>query len=87
MNQNKNIEIELRVREVITRTFQLPPASAQNELCMGDPPQWDSMGHMQLVMEVEREFGLTFPTYAMAELTNLPALVNAVAAHHTTLKP
>ncbi len=80
----KNIEIEQRVREVITRTFQLPPSAAQNELRMGDPPQWDSMGHMQVVMEVEREFGLTFPTYAIAELTSLPALVNAVAAHQPT---
>jgi acyl carrier protein len=75
MEQNKNLDIEKRVRETIMRVFQLSPADAQGELRMNNPPQWDSLGHMQLIIELENDFGLTFPTYQIAELTNVDAIV------------
>jgi len=45
---------------------------------MGHFPLWDSMGHMQLLIEIEQEFGLTFPTYEIAELLSTQAIIKAV---------
>lgn len=67
-----------RVREIIARVFQLTPEEAAGELRMGNPRRWDSMGHMQLVIELEAEFGLTFPTYAIAELVGVATIVQAI---------
>lgn len=78
MELKTQLDLVPQVHEIIARVFQLTPEAAQSELRMGNPPQWDSMGHMQLVVELEAEFGLTFPTYAMAELVSVEKIVQAI---------
>ena len=73
-------EIEQRVREVIARTFNVPPGSAPADLRMGNPTSWDSVGHMGLVLELEDEFGITFPTYELANMQSVPDIVRAVTS-------
>ena len=73
-----NSSTEHRVRETLVRVFHLSAAEAAGDLRMGQPPSWDSMGHMQVLVEVEKEFGITFPTYEIAELLSTDAIVNAV---------
>jgi acyl carrier protein len=75
------IEIDQRVRETLARVFQLSPAEVAGDVRMGLHPNWNSMGHMQLVMELEQEFGLRFPTYEIAELQSTDAIIKAVARH------
>ena len=70
--------IDARVRAVIARAFQLSDSDAQGDLRMGGLPQWDSMGHMMLVMELEREFGVTFPSFELAELQTIDTIVAAL---------
>jgi acyl carrier protein len=36
------------------------------------------MGHMQLLVELEKEFSLTFPTYEIAELLSTEAIIKTV---------
>ena len=67
-------EIEATVRSAIAKTFSLP---ADGDPRLGQPP-WDSLGHMTLVVALEDAFGITFPTHAIAELTDVPAIVSAV---------
>ena len=74
----KDVAIEARVRNVIARMFQLSPQEAEGELRMGNPPSWDSLGHMELILQLEKEFGLRFPNFAIAELVSVPAIVTAI---------
>ena len=74
-------DLERRVRATIVRVFRLEPEEASNDLRIGAPPQWDSLGHMQLLVEIENEFGLRFPTYMIANLTTVDAIVKAIEAH------
>lgn len=68
-----------RVRGVIVRTFRLSDQQSDRTLRMGDPPQWDSLAHMNLVIALEREFGVSFPTYAIAELSSDAKIVDALS--------
>lgn len=68
-------EIEERVRNTILRTFNLPPEDASKELRMGALPGWDSLGHMRLVVELEEEFGVSFPTYVLPEILDVDSIV------------
>jgi acyl carrier protein len=70
--------LEERVRALITRTFRLLEEAAAGDLHMGDPPAWDSLGHMGLVAALEQEFGVRFPVYALPELVSVPAIVHAL---------
>lgn len=70
--------IEERVRKIIRDTFHLSPEEARGELRMGSPSSWDSLGHMEMVLEIEKEFGVTFPNFAIANLTTVPAIISAI---------
>ena len=70
--------LDARVRAVIARTFQLSADQARGDLRMGSTPQWDSMGHMSLVMDLEQEFGVQFPSFELAELQSVDAIVAAL---------
>jgi len=37
-------------------------------------PEWDSLSHMRLIMEIEVEYGIEIPIELMAELLTLDAL-------------
>jgi acyl carrier protein len=71
-------DIDSRVRIILGRLFQIPTADLVGNVRMGQFPRWDSMGHMQLIMEIEREFALRFPTYEISELLTTEAIINGV---------
>ena len=70
--------IEQRAQQVITRALRLEGTETSSPLRLGSTPGWDSMGHMMVVMELEREFGTTFPTHRLPELVDIPSIVRAV---------
>ena len=73
-------EIELQVRQVIARTFKLAADSDGADWRMGNPAEWDSVGHMGLILDLEDEFGVRFATYEVATMQTIPDIVRALAA-------
>jgi acyl carrier protein len=61
VNTNPNDLFE-RLRNVVARTFKVSPEMVTPEASLGQLPGWDSFGHLTLMMEVEREFAIRFPT-------------------------
>lgn len=70
--------INQRVREVIINTFKPSAEDGRGELRMKSLPGWDSLGHMRLVVELEQEFGINFPTYIIAQLLDVESIVRVV---------
>ena len=67
--------IDQKVRAVIVETFELSDDEALSELRFGKVPGWDSVGHIRLVVELEEEFGVSFPTYLLPEILDLDSIV------------
>jgi acyl carrier protein len=67
---------EARVRNVIARTFRLTANEAAGDLRMSHPPAWDSLGHMELVVALEAEFGVRFPGYVISQLDSIESIVD-----------
>jgi acyl carrier protein len=76
--------LEGRVKNLIRKTFRLPDGAGPLELRMGEPPDWDSLGHMGLVAALEQEFGVRFPSYTLAQLVTVDAIVGALSTELTT---
>ena len=74
-------EIESRIRALIAKLFDLSPAQAAGDLRLGDPPQWDSMGHMELLVAIENEFQVRFPAQQIAALTSVDRIAEAIRAY------
>jgi acyl carrier protein len=72
-------QVEKRVRALMADIFELSPDQAAGELRIGNPPAWDSMGHIRLLLTLEEEFGIRFPDHEVTGLDNVAAIVDALA--------
>ncbi len=74
-------ELSERVQTLLVEALQVPPEVVTPDLSFGDLPQWDSMGHMDVIMRLEEEFGLEVNPDTIAELINVPAIFAYLAEH------
>jgi acyl carrier protein len=74
---------EQRIRDVVTNTLRLSMTDSSMPLRMGSTPGWDSLGHMSVVIALEKEFGIVFPSFRLPELVDVAAIAAAV----TDLQP
>lgn len=68
---------EERLREIMAVVFQVPAASIGPETSMDNVETWDSLQHMNLVLALEEEFGVSIPDDDAANITSY-ALVTVV---------
>ncbi len=69
---------EQRVQGAISRALGIQNPDPSMPLRMGSTPGWDSMGHMNVVMEIEKEFNVRFPPYRLPELVDVPSIAQAL---------
>lgn len=70
--------IEQRIQDAIVRALEIRTVDPSTPLRMGSTPGWDSMGHMAVVMELEKDFQVSFPPYRLPELVDIPSIAKAV---------
>jgi acyl carrier protein len=69
-----DVTIKRRIQETIIRALGIPAPDPSTPLRMGSTPGWDSMGHMTVVLELEKEFDVRFPTHRLPELVDVPSI-------------
>jgi acyl carrier protein len=62
------------VKSIMAAAFNLPKEQLADDLAFGDIPQWDSLGHMDLLMALEQHFGFELDADLIAELTSIDAI-------------
>lgn len=65
-----------KFRDCVMKALNLRAEEYRPDLRIGDVDQWDSVAHLDLMSEVEKEFGVRFDLDEMTTLTSLPELVN-----------
>jgi acyl carrier protein len=60
--------LERRVEQVFREVFEDPALSVGAATTAADIPRWDSLEHINLIMALEREFGVEFTS---AEVTSM----------------
>ncbi len=63
-----------QVQRLLAEVFQVGMQDIGPELAFGEIPQWDSMGHMDVMMGLEEQFGVEISTETIGELTSIPAI-------------
>jgi acyl carrier protein len=67
-----------RVRALVAALFQVDEASLGPVVSPATLPAWDSMGHLNLVLELEQEFGIALAPERVEKMLDLAAVVAAV---------
>lgn len=74
MSDSTETTTAARLRTLMAEVFEVPSAEITPDLTFGDLPQWDSLGHMDLMMRLEETFGIEMDTDLIAELVSFPAI-------------
>jgi acyl carrier protein len=69
-----------RVTELIRDLFDEYEGPVTRDLTAAKVPQWDSLGHVQLMVLVEQTFGIRFNADQVGKFRNLGDLLDAIEA-------
>lgn len=70
-----------RIRGVLARTLEVPLASVPVDAAQGSLERWDSLGHLNVVMELEAAFGVSFSTDEAVGMRSVPEIVEILKRH------
>ena len=76
MEYNQTAILDEQIRSLLSEALQVPSEQVINDLHFGDLPQWDSMGHMEVMISLEERFGVEITPDTIAELISFSAIRN-----------
>jgi acyl carrier protein len=66
--------IREKVKRVMAATFHVPAEQIPDDATPENVKGWDSLGHIELMLALEMEFGVPLPTEKIIDLVNLEAI-------------
>ncbi len=64
------------LKRVVAQAFGVPEDSLSAASSNANTPGWDSVGHLNLVLNIEEHFQVRFTTEEIAAMTDLAAIQN-----------
>jgi acyl carrier protein len=70
-----------RVRQAMASVWNVPADEIPEDADTTSLPSWDSLRHMELMLELEMSFGVRIPADELPELTSVGAIEEALREH------
>lgn len=67
-----------KIKQIIADVLGVPVAQIEDDLAVGDIPQWDSLRHLNMMKELEHEFNIEIPQMRAAELEDVSDIISMV---------
>lgn len=74
-----------KINDIIVKIFKISPEDAAKNLGMADVAKWDSLTHMDLIVEIENSFSVQFSGDDIAEMTTFDA-IRTITQKYLSLK-
>lgn len=71
-----------KLQAIFADVFRVAPEEVTRETEFGELPAWDSMGHMDLMVALETEFGVEITAETISQLTSVAAIMEHIQAKH-----
>ena len=73
------LELQEKVRAVLAEALNVGLDEISAETAFGDLPQWDSMGHMEVMIVLEANFGVDINTDTISTLVSVPSICEHIS--------
>lgn len=70
--------IKNKLNQVFIRVFNDPQLMIQEYMTANDINQWDSLTHMILISEIEKEFGIKFKLKDLNNMANIGKMITII---------
>lgn len=74
MEHNRTQPLDDQIQSLLAESLRVPPEQVSSDLQFGDLPEWDSMGHMEVMISLEARFGVEINPDTIADLTSIAAI-------------
>jgi acyl carrier protein len=61
--------------------FRVPEERILDDLAMTDLPSWDSLSHMNLILEIERQYDVQLSGDEIADMQSVPRILEILSRH------
>ena len=78
MVENHNNSLSEGIQSLLAEAIQVPVEMVTADLTFGDLPQWDSLGHMEIMVRLEEKFGVEVNAETIAQLISIPEIVQYI---------
>ena len=82
MDNQKSSLLNKQIENIFSEAIQVPIEMVTPELEFGDLPEWDSLGHMEVMMRLEEEFGIEINADTIAQLVSIPEILKFIEEHN-----
>lgn len=72
------MDIEARLTETFRQVFERDDITLFREMTAADLTEWDSLAHINLIMEIEENFGLRFNVDDIVDLKNVGEMIDLI---------
>ena len=70
--------METKVREIMSSVLDIPEAVITDNTTPENTKNWDSLAHINLVVALEEQFGVTFGEDHITNLISISAICNII---------
>lgn len=79
------IDFYTAVKNTIASTFKVNKSMITPQTTSNDIEEWDSLGHIQLILKIESFFKIRFHTVDIPKLTNIEAIVRKLEKYEQSI--
>ena len=73
------MDVRGRLNSVFCRVFDNNNITISDEMTADDVEEWDSLAHINLIMEIEAEFDIKFTVNDIIDLKNVGEIIELIA--------
>ena len=67
--------MEQKIIGIIAKILEVELEEVELDTAIGDLPEWDSLHHLQIIAEWEKEYGIKYAAEDLAELEDVSDLI------------
>ena len=66
------------IRKIMGRVWEIAPEEIPSDAGFNDIVQWDSIGHVNLLIALEKEYNITIDYEMLTKLVGIPAIIQCL---------
>ena len=67
-----------QIKKIMTEVFEIESSLVNDEISQKNTGQWDSLSHLNLIVEIEEEFDISFTPVQIGSMTSLKIIMEEI---------
>ena len=67
--------IKEQIKKIMTEVFEIESSLVNDKISQKNTDQWDSLNHLNLIVEIEEEFDVSFTPEQIGSMTSLEIIL------------